>query len=183
MTIQEVTLVAALIAAAVSIATLVVNVATQRSAELRRAHRDTLENFIHDLGESLHSTVATSNILLKAQTDPAILNWRARADAAQAKLKELRMKLRYPLWGLDKGLNTISRLHNWVEHARAYPTYSENILRRGKSLGRTLDSTIRKCYMRGRSPRIDERLRVFYKRMRLEKAYHDFQSRDRSSQS
>ena len=180
MTIQEVTLIAALIAAAVSILSLMTNVLSQHSAELRKAHRETLEHYIHDLGDSLHSTIATSNILLKAQTDPAIQNWRAKAETAKTKLKELRTKLRYPLWGLDKGLKTISRLPDWVEHARSAPEHAQTILKAGESLGHSLDSTIRKCYMLGRPPRMDERIVINYKRSQLEKAYLAFQSRERS---
>jgi hypothetical protein len=179
MSTQEYTLIAALIAAIVSIISLFVHLIAQHSAELRKAHRETLESFMHDLGESLYSTIATSDILLKAQSPPSIINWRKRADDAKTRLKELRAKLRYPLWGLDKALKTISRLPDWIEHARQSPNHARNILRAGVSLGRSLDSTIRKCYMYGRPPRLHERLIVKYKRWRLEKEYLKFQTRER----
>jgi hypothetical protein len=180
---EEITLYAALIAAVVSIFSLLINLFTQRRMEWRTAQRKSLEDFVHDLGEAIHSTIATSNILLKARTDESIQNWRERATEAKEELKKLRPKLRYPLWGITESINTLSRLPDWVEHARKCPDYAQDIFEKGHSLGKSLDRVIRKCYLRGRSPRLCERLFIRFRQWQLENSYEKFQKRDRPNQT
>lgn len=177
LTKEEMTLLAAVIAAVVSLMTLLLNILTARSAELRKVHRDVLTTHIHDLGDCLHQTVATSNILLKNKTDESIANWRDKAAAAKSKLKALRIKLRYPLWGLDSAFKTISLLPDWIDHVRLYPEHSAIVLDKGNALGQLLDRTVRRCYMRGRSPNWLEIQLVNWRRRQLEKAYESFKNR------
>ena len=174
---EGVTLLAAVIAATVSLVTLLFNIFTAQSAELRKVHRDVLVKYIHDLGDCLHQTVATSNILLKNKTDESIANWSEKAAAAKTRLKTLRIKLRYPLWGLDSAFKTISLLPDWIEHVRLYPEHSAIVLDKGNALGQLLDRTVRKCYMRGRSPNWLEIQLVNWRRRQLEKAYEAFKNR------
>ena len=174
---EGVTLLAAVIAATVSFITLLFNIFTAQSAELRKVHRDVLVKYIHELGDCLHQTLATSNILLMNKTDQSAANWRERASAAKTKLKALRIKLRYPLWGLDSAFKTISILPDWIDHVRQYPEHSALVLKKGNDLGRLLDRTVRKCYIRGRSPNWLEIQLVNWRRRQLEKAYEAFKNR------
>ncbi|HKH61081.1 MAG TPA: hypothetical protein VKA49_09635, partial [Flavitalea sp.] len=59
------TLVAAIIAAFLSLLTLLAT----KSTEIRAAHRKTLESFIYDISDSVHQLIATSNILLKNKSE------------------------------------------------------------------------------------------------------------------
>lgn len=177
LTKEEMTLLAAVIAAVVSLVTLLLNILTTRSAELRKVHRDVLTTHIHDLGDCLHQTIATSNIILKNKTDESVANWREKATSAKTRLKTLRIKLRYPLWGLDSSFKTISLLPDWIEHVRQYPEHSAVVLKRGNALGQLLDRTIRKCYMRGRSPSWFEIQVANHRRRQLERAYETFKNR------
>ena len=95
---ETATLVAAGVAALSSLATLVIQLFTQKRAEFRMSHRKMLETDISAISEALHSTLATSNILSKAKTEESIQNWRARAETAKETLKSMRVKHRYDLW-------------------------------------------------------------------------------------
>lgn len=180
LTTAQVTLAAAVLAALTSLITLGLNIATKRSAELRKAHRDALIGHLQELGAALHETLATSHIFLKNRTEGSTINWREKANKAKTKLKTLRVKLRYPLWGLDASFKTISLLPDWIEHVRQYPEYSTHVIKRGKALGKTLDRTIRRCYMNGRAPNWIEVWRAEHRRRKLERAYRDFKDRPES---
>lgn len=105
MTKEEVTLIAAIIAATASIVTLFLNLRAQKSAEIRVSYRDSLKPHIVELGEALHEIVASSNIyLFKTKSDEARENWREKHEKAKDNIKSLRTKVRYQLWGLDKGI-------------------------------------------------------------------------------
>lgn len=180
---EQATLAAAIVAAVVSLVTLLLNITTKRSAELRKAHRDVLANHLEELGQALHQTLATSHILLKNRSEESTANWREKAAEAKTKLKALRMKLRYPLWGLDSALKTISVLPDWTDHVRQHPEHSSVLIKRGSALGEALDNTIRKCYLDGRSPNWVEIRRANLRRSALEKAYRDFQDRPKVPRS
>jgi hypothetical protein len=177
-TAEQVTFIAAVIAAFASVITLVMNIFAARSSEMRVAHRRSLEQHIHDLSDAIHSTVATTKILTQAKTEPAVENWRERADCAQNKLKELRVILRYPLWGITDAMNTLTRLPDWIENARRFPKYSELIFSKGKKLGDEIDKAIRNSYTFGRPPNFIERKSVKTAEKRLEKAYENMKNDD-----
>jgi hypothetical protein len=174
---QTATLIAAVIAAFASFIVLLLNLRAGRLGELRAAHRKTLEAHITSLGEAIHETVATSHILLMARTEVSVESWRERSQKAKAKFQELGPKLRYPLWGITDALRTLSRLPDWVEHARAkFPKEARIICDAGRDLSATLDRTIKDCYSEGRVPTLFERAMVGYRVWRFKRAYHQFQT-------
>jgi len=172
----QATLVAALVAAIASIFTLVINIRAASSAEMRLAHRQALEKYVHELSGAIHSTIATANILTKAKTEPALQNWRDRADEAQAKLKELRILLRYQLWGITDAIGTLSRLPDWVENSRRFPEHSQKVFSKGRALGRHIDIAIRNSYLQGRRPTWLECIKVNYAARQLETTYAKFRA-------
>ncbi len=168
LTAEQLTLLAAIIAAVASVITLLMNIFAARSAEMRVAHRQSLEKFIHKLSSAIHATIATANILTKAKTEPAIKNWRDKATEAQNNLKELRLILRYPLWGITDAMNTLTRLPNWIEGAIRFPNNAKLIFIKGKRLGIEIDISIRNSYTHGRPPTLYERFRVWIAERQLE---------------
>ena len=173
---QTATLIAAVIAATASIIVLLFNLWAALLGELRTAHRKTLEPHIAALGEALHETVATSHIL-KARSGTSVESWRERSQVAKTELQEVVLKLRYPLWGITDALRTMSRLPDWVEHARAkFPTHARKICDSGTRLSLTLDRTIKNCYASGRAPTLVERALVKYRVWRFESSYNKLQN-------
>ena len=177
MTIEQVTLIAAIIAALASLITLILNFFASRASEFRAAHREILKPHLHDLSQALYSTIATTKILSEAKTEPAIENWRERANDAKSQLKDLRIRLRYPLWGITDSMNTLSRIPDWIEHARPLPSkHSSALFKRGRSLGIYLDGAIRNSYAKGRPPTWVDRARVAFAKWRLERTYKGMKS-------
>lgn len=162
MTRETATLVAACIAAAASLVVLLLNLRAQRRAELRVAHRQTLDLSIAELAEALHQSVACASIILKAKSDGARARWKCRGAKASSQLKSLRPRLRYPLWGLDEGLRVLSRVPDWAEHARADNSRAQRLVSKADGLRKALDYAIRRSYRKGRAPTLHERLRVRY---------------------
>jgi small-conductance mechanosensitive channel len=177
-TAEQATLIAAVIAAIASVFTLVWNILAARSAEMRVAHRQSLEKHIHELSSAIHSTIATTKILTQAKTDVSVKNWRDRATEAQNKLKELRVILRYPLWGITDAMGTLTRLPDWIDNAREYQEYASEFFAKGKSLGTEIDISIRNSYTYGRPPTIYERFRVRLAEKQLENVFEKWKKDD-----
>jgi hypothetical protein len=170
------TLIAASIAALSSLWVLIGNTRASRCSEMRVAHRKALEPHVAVIGEALHNIIATSSILLKAKTDVSINNWRIRSADAQTKLKEIRPKVRYSLWGIDEGIRTITRIPNWVEHARIRPTVATSLLSSAGALRCALDHAIRHSYSHGTLPSWWACFRVTYHAKQCRKVYAQLKS-------
>ncbi len=160
MTKNEIAIVTALIALTASIAGIFLTILSTRAAEFRSAHREILKEHVSSLGEALHEIVATTGMLVNAQTDISEKKWRELSKIAQDKLKNARRELRYPLWGLDAGLRELSRLPDWTDHLRKNEKSAKKLLDSGSMLAYTLDNAIRKSYLKGRVPTIFGRITV-----------------------
>lgn len=156
MTTQEATLVAAVIAAFAS----VVKLFFDRFAEGRSSVRALLQPLIADMGDSVYGIVATSSVIVAAESPQKFKSWYAKACREREKLKELRPKLRYPLWGLDEGLRVLQRLPDWCSHARADKVRALKMIKHASSLRHIIDVTALRCYRGGRQPHVVERLQV-----------------------
>jgi hypothetical protein len=167
MTTQEATLVAAVIAAIASVLKLVFD----RYAEGRSSTRQMLQPLIAEMGEAVYSVVATSTVLVEAETPQKFKSWYAKACREREKLKILRPKLRYPLWGIDEGLRVLQRLPDWCSHARADRLRATKMLKHASSLRHAIDVTALRCYQGGRQPRLYERLQVRFHAWRCRRTF------------
>lgn len=144
------TLLAAIIAAGLSLLTYL----STKPTEIRAANRKSLEPFIHGLSDSVHQLIAISNILLKTKTEESRGNWRGKAEKAKAKLKKLRPKIRYSLWGLEKYLLDLTRLPDYTLYTLENIDVAKKVVKRGTRLGDKIDKCIRDCYLNGSSPKL-----------------------------
>jgi hypothetical protein len=156
MTTQEATLIAAVIAAFASVAKLFFD----RFAEGRLSIRTLLLPLIAKMGEAVYGIVATSSVMLEAETDAKFRSWHSKACHEREKLRLLRPKLRHPLWGLDEGLRVLERLPDWCSHARSDKVRASQMLRHATSLRQMIDVTALRCYSGGRRPNIIEVLKI-----------------------
>lgn len=158
MTTQVATLVAALIAAIASVLKLLFD----RFAEGRSSSRQLIQPLIADMGEAIYSVVATCKVLSESETPQKYKSWYGKACREREKLKVLRPKLRYPLWGIDEGLRVLERLPEWCSHARSDKKRVAKLLKYASALRHDIDITALRCYRGGRPPLIHERLQVTY---------------------
>lgn len=170
------TLIAASIAAIISVLTFLLTLYFNRKSEIRAARRKSLEEFIFDVADSIHQLIAISNIFLKNKTDESRANWSQKADKAKNTLKTLRPKIRYALWGLDKPIKVLTRLPDYTQYTLESEEISKKVVKRGSKLGDNLDNCIRKCYLNGRSPRFYERWRLEFLAWKCEKTRNDYKS-------
>jgi hypothetical protein len=175
---ENATLIAALIAAVASILALLFNLFADRAEESRAAHRALLAPHLADISEFIYSTVACSKILIEARTEQAVENWRERANTAKDDLKTIRVKLRYPLWGITNPMNTLTRLPDWIEHARPLdPKYAMTLFRYGRSLAHWLDKAIVRSYKDGKAPTLLYRIIIVFREHQFRRAYGQMKSR------
>lgn len=168
---DEATLVAAGVAALASLAVMVMNIRGMRSSEMRVAQREALETHVEELGKAIYEIVATAHVVVsRARKGQSLESWYSRSSEASDTVKDLRLKIRYPLWGIDEGLRAITRLPDWTQHTLADHDKAEELVRRADRLRSALDITIRNCYIDGRTPNLIERCRVRWSASQL----HDF---------
>lgn len=167
MTTQEATLVAAVIAAIASVLKLFFD----RFAEGRTSTRELLQPLIAEMGEAVYGVVATSSVLVEAETPKKFSSWYAKACREREKLQTIRPKLRYPLWGIDEGLRVLQRLPDWCSHARADKARASSLLKHASNLRHIIDLTALRCYRAGRQPNIVERLQVRYHSWRCRRVF------------
>lgn len=175
------TLVAAVIAALASFGTIVLTGRGKQQEELRAATRQAIAENLNEIGRLIYEVVALSNIQTKATSDQSHKVKYANARAAAAKLKNKRLEVRYSLWGVDKGLRELSRLPDWVGHAKAIPAARLEILNAGTKLADELDAAIRHAYLSGALPNAMTRWRVARSAKKFRKAYEGFQRLPRAS--
>ncbi len=104
------------------------------------------------LGEALHEIMACSRITHKTKSTETLEKWDENASRAQATLKEIRPKLKYPLWGLDEGLNIMTRVPDWNTHYKNDPELATQFLDKADALRKELDDAVRISYSTGNPP-------------------------------
>lgn len=176
-------------AEAIILATLIsltVGYVTGRRSEFRAAHRKVLGEHVDELARAIHETVATSNVIFKRVRRGESWNtWYDRAQQAAEDLKTLRRKLRYPLWGFDNALRSLTRLPDWLGHVREDREGTKELLERADRLRDLLDTMIRRAYLRGRPPTPLDRVQVWWAERRYAAHFDELmeQSRDTTSES
>jgi len=164
------TLLAAIIAAVLSGLALL----QKKSIEVREANRKYLETFLEDLSDSIHQLIALSTIMLKNKTEESLANTKNKAEEPKEKLKKLRTKIRYPLWGIDEAIQKLTRVTDFTLYTLSNPSVAEENVKRAKSLALSIDKCIRNCYLKGRSPNFIERRIIYYKVWRFTRVRESF---------
>lgn len=167
------TLIAAIIAAVFSLLTLL----STRPTEIRAANRKTLETYIPELADSIHQLIATSKILLKNKTQQSRESWRQKAEDAKGKLKDIRPKIRYSLWGLENYILSLTRLPDFTLYTLGNNEVAKKVVKRGARFGDYLDNCIRKCYLNGRAPRFYELWILQFYRWHFIKTRNDYKKK------
>ena len=161
---------AAIIAALLSFITLLQN----KKTEIREANRKKLELYIDDLSESIHEIMAFSTIMLKNKSEESLKNYKSRADEAKKKLKELRKKIIYPLWGIDDCIQQLTRVSDYTSYTLKDKKVATKNVKRAKLLAKSIDCCIKNCYIHGRNPTLAERLFIKYRTYRFTRVRNDY---------
>jgi hypothetical protein len=152
MTKEEVTLFAAAIAAAASLAKLISDFVSARGTANRAAHRSVLQPHLDRLAASVHGVVAGAVLIhlrYKSGQEPA--HALVNATAAGADLKNHRLEIRYALPGLEAPLRTLTRAPDWSCTYRGDAS-GDVLVWSLEQLGRRVDRTVSSSYRRGRPP-------------------------------
>lgn len=161
MTTSTITIIVSLIAAITSLLSLVININSSKRKEIRDGNRKTIEPLIEELGKQIYGVIAAIALLYKDDSVKNQKYWNSQVLTAQKKLRELRPKLRYPLWGLDDSIKTLILLPGVAKLAERKDLYIVIVL--ATSLRKSMDNVIRKCFKYGRTPNFIERKIIQYR--------------------
>jgi hypothetical protein len=152
LTTQEATLIAAGIAAAASLAKLIMDALSARGTATRAAHRVVLEPHLPGLATSIHGVVAGAVIAHRRLSDGQEAgNALENSQEAAMILKRSRLEVKYALPGLEEPLRTLTRAPDWIATCQGKPQ-GDDLLDGLKRLSRLVDATITRSYQRGRPP-------------------------------
>ncbi len=170
----EATFYAAVIAAAISLVTLIFTFIASSSADLKAARRATLSSSFSELGALLYELVALSVKMKKMKSGDNFDLIREQAEKASEKVDELRRKTRYPLWGLDGGLRTIRWVPVYIAHLKNERDGARagKIIELSTSLRESIDRAICYAYFTGQPPTTNQKLFVWW-RARCLRRYFD----------
>lgn len=170
---EMVTLIAAIIAALSSIYALIF----KKNQEIRTAKRKSLEKYTSDLSKSIHEIIASSKMLLKVKSQESETNWKKRAQDAKDSLQKVRPELTYALWGIDKSIQSFTRLPDYTAYTLSNTKISKKIVKKGSKLGNTINKCIKNCYSHGRSPNWWEIHSIKYYDRKLRKERDNFKKK------
>jgi hypothetical protein len=144
--------IAAAIAFGASLISLIVSTVAASRGEAAAAHRETLGPFLHRLGKASHEAVASSEVLFRRDiAGQDVAAWREAGEQAEAELKQLRLDLRYPLFGIDEAVRTLSRVPRWAAVYKGHESGRE-LLADATKLRKSFDRAVARSYARGRPP-------------------------------
>jgi hypothetical protein len=164
------TLIAAIVAAVLSGLTLIQN----RNKETRDANRKYLETFLEDLASSIYQLIALSDIMTKNATSESLENTIEKSIEPKTKLKEIRRKIKYPLWGIDDSIQKLTRVTDFTLYTLKNPIVAKENVYRAKLLGKSIDRCIKNCYAYGRTPTLFERVFINYRTWRFLRVRNNF---------
>ena len=158
----DATLLAAVIAAVLSLVTLLISAYLAKVSDFRITRRSALTSDFTKLGAKLYEIIALSVKMSQCKTDDSFASARSSADAVAREIDTLRLNTRYPLWGLDSGFRTIKWMPVYIAHMKDRLTEprAKELLRLGTKLREAMDVAICQAYFRGQQPSIFERTRV-----------------------
>lgn len=132
-----------------------------------------MQPLLAELGEAVAGVVATSTVLAKGRSDKSYSNWYGKAVKEREKLKGVRPRVRYPLWGIDEGLRVLIRLPDWVSHTRANEKRLTKLLTRADDLRKMIDVVAFRCYRNGRTPDLLEIAQVRFHAWRCRRVFDE----------
>lgn len=174
MTAETAALIAAGLAAVVSILNLLLTGTFRKQEEMRAAIRSAAAENLDDIGRLVHEVIALSYVLAKANSDQVHKEKHDKAREAADRLKTKRLDVRYSLWGIEEGLRTLTRVPDWVAHTRVDIKRRDELLAAASKLGAVVDDVVRKTYLTGAVPSRLSRWRVQRKAVKAKSIFDGF---------
>lgn len=165
------TIIASAIAFTASIISLYTHFIFSKKGEIRAANRKILDKYIIVLSTSIYQIKAASTILIENKKPHRPENqktWLANLEVACLTLRAVRVKCRFPLWGLDEELNSLSKMNVYMtnlllklqeasaknsnEDIKIIDDMAKALKNSVIGLGDAIDGCINDCYRKGRLP-------------------------------
>lgn len=170
---ETATVIAAIVSAFFGLASVAISVMYSNRLAQNEAIRKLLYEDINKLGAELYHTVAISKKMLNSKSEEKFEELRLKAHSCRSQLNDIRVKVRYSLWGLDKGIEAIRSTPFYIFH---YKNDKSNpialkLIDLSTSLRRSLDVAILGALVSGRPPTLIRRSVVRFRVYRLERHF------------
>lgn len=169
-----ITIIVALIAAVTSMVSLLLTITSNLRKEIRDENRKRIGPLLEDLGTNLYGMIAAITLLYKDRSVKNQKYWNNQIVIAQKKLRALRSKLRYPLWGFDDAIKILILLPNLAKLSDKQEL--SGVITLATDLRVSMDNVIRKCFKYGRTPGFLERQIIRYRVNKLINKWKDLRA-------
>ena len=112
------TILAALITSFFAIISSIGGIIYQRRLEKQKNHRALLEKYISQLGELNYSLLSCLKIYPQTKSDVSRKKWQKTLESTKDEINQLRLKLRYPLWGIIDEIRILALTASWGQYYR-----------------------------------------------------------------
>ena len=163
---------AALITSFFAIASSVVCLVYQHKLEQQKMHRALLEKYMSQLGELSYSLLSCLKIYPQTKTDTSRKRWQETLETTKIEINQIRLKLRYPLWGIIDEIKTLARTASWGQYYRDNKTQFDKFYDLANKLRNELDQAILDSYINGRPP-CEKYIKRVKNAARQVKKFHD----------
>ena len=143
---------------------------------VRNAYRERVSDLADKIGEIMHELLSGCDIYLKKwerhgatpykQEDQevafqeSIRKQLCQADDAANKLRELRLRARYKLYGMDEALRALTRVNNWITHFKRNVSAGRAFLDKADKLREVVDEALMAVIDSGERPTREMRQKV-----------------------
>ena len=124
----------------------------QYRLERQRIHRTLLEKYISQLGELNYSLLSCLKIYPQTRTDDTRKKYQKAMESTKDEINQIRLKLRYPLWGIIDEIRTLALTASWGQYYRDNQAQFNNFYALANKLREELDQAILDSYINGRPP-------------------------------
>lgn len=150
---ETVTLVAAILAAAISLLNAVTGILSARWAETRKAVREAMAPFLPILSQGMHETLATASVIAaRSKKNQELADWRTKAEDAQKLLENARVAGRYVLWDMTTALKEMRIAPDMARHASNDEFPTDAYLMKLNEMREMIDEVVRDCFVSGKLP-------------------------------
>lgn len=146
------TILAALITSFFAIISSIGGIIYQRRLEKQKNHRALLEKYISQLGELNYSLLSCLKIYPQTKSDVSRKKWQKTLESTKDEINQLRLKLRYPLWGIIDEIRILALTASWGQYYRNNKTQFDEFYAIANNLREELDQAILDSYTNGRPP-------------------------------
>lgn len=146
--------------------------------ERRDIYRRLLEGYVDKFGSHCYQSVAIAHTLHeRIKTGKSRASWLSKHKSNRVELENIRLVLRYPLWGCNEGIRCLIRLPTWICLCHKDQKTCSELLKLGTNLRRAIDKAVISALNSGAIPSCYRILIINHYVKKIKLIYKDYMAK------